>query len=92
MGPDGQGKRSRLLAVVTEACTGCDVCVDFCPVDCIDEVPPAESAADTTPPVRIREEECIGCQVCAKVCEQLTLNAIDMVPLAGPEFAIPLQP
>jgi formate hydrogenlyase subunit 6/NADH:ubiquinone oxidoreductase subunit I len=24
-------------------------------------------------------EECIGCQVCAKVCEELSLNAIEMV-------------
>jgi len=26
-------------------------------------------------------EECIGCQVCAKVCEELSLNAIEMVPV-----------
>lgn len=73
----------RLLAVVNTSCTGCNVCLDFCPVDCIDHEPPAQAAAAPAPPVHIRDEECIGCQVCAKVCEHLALNAIRMVPVAA---------
>jgi NAD-dependent dihydropyrimidine dehydrogenase PreA subunit len=69
----------RLLAVIMESCTGCEVCLDFCPVDCIER---SSSAPGPRPPapVVIREEECIGCRLCAKVCEQLTVNAIAMVP------------
>ena len=73
--------RPRLIAVVNESCTGCEVCVDFCPVDCIDESPPRHGAGGMVPPIRIREPECIGCQVCAKVCEELERNAIEMVPV-----------
>ncbi len=73
--------RLRLIAVVNESCTGCEVCVDFCPVDCIDDVPPADSVAELIPLIRIREPECIGCQICAKVCEELSWNAIEMIPL-----------
>jgi len=76
-----QSSRPRLVAVVKESCAGCDVCVDFCPVDCIDDAPPGECPEEMTPPIRIREEECIGCQVCAKVCEELTWNAIEMMPI-----------
>jgi NAD-dependent dihydropyrimidine dehydrogenase PreA subunit len=69
--------RPRLVAVVTESCTGCHACVDYCLVDCIDAAAPAAAGA---PPIQIREEECIGCQVCAKVCDQLALNGIRLVP------------
>lgn len=77
----GKKRRPRLIAVVNPSCTGCEVCVDFCPVDCIDDLPPIERAGEVIPSIRIREEECIGCQVCAKVCDELTWNAIEMVPV-----------
>ena len=33
-------RKPRLMAVVDEdSCTGCQVCVPFCPVDCIETVP-----------------------------------------------------
>jgi len=72
-------ERPRFVATVTENCTGCRACVDFCLVDCIDESP-----GDATTPgsIQIRHDECIGCRLCAKVCEQLALNAIRMVPVA----------
>jgi Pyruvate/2-oxoacid:ferredoxin oxidoreductase delta subunit len=81
--PESARKRSRprLIAVVHPSCTGCEVCVDFCPVDCIDDLPPVESSGERIPSIRIREEECIGCQICAKVCDELTWNAIEMVPV-----------
>ncbi|MGH7480253.1 MAG: 4Fe-4S binding protein, partial [Candidatus Methylomirabilales bacterium] len=34
-------KRPRLMAIVNDACTGCEACIPFCPVDCIDHEPPA---------------------------------------------------
>ncbi len=74
-------RRPKLMAVVNESCTGCEACVDFCPVDCIDHVSPAGYTGAVLPPVRIRYDECIGCQVCAKVCEHMAWNAIDMIPI-----------
>ena len=36
-------KKPKLVAVVDEDnCTGCQVCVPFCPVDCIEPVPAAK--------------------------------------------------
>lgn len=74
-------KRPKLLAQVIEpSCTGCEVCIPFCPVDCI-EVDGAENwPGRTIPPVRIRYDECIGCVICVRVCEKLAWDAIVMRP------------
>lgn len=71
--------RGRVVATVTEECTGCRACVEYCLVDCIEEGPADGPVAAA---VHIREDECIGCRICAKVCEQLALNAIRLVPIA----------
>lgn len=71
--------RPRLVAVIDNDCTGCNTCVDYCLVDCIE---PASSASSVKSPlpVNIREDECIGCAVCTKVCDALGVNAIHLVP------------
>ena len=75
-------KKPKLIAVVDEDnCTGCQVCVPFCPVDCIETVP-AEKYEIPVPPVQVRFDECIGCQICARVCSKLTWDAIRMLPTA----------
>ena len=75
-------RKPKLMAVVDEDnCTGCQVCVPFCPVDCIETVP--DDRYDIPiPPVQIRYNECIGCQICARVCTQMTWDAIRMLPIA----------
>jgi NAD-dependent dihydropyrimidine dehydrogenase PreA subunit len=74
-------ERPRLVAVVQDDCTGCNACVDYCLVDCIE---PAQAATPLAHSVSIREAECIGCSLCAKVCEELNLHAIHLVPTPIP--------
>ena len=75
-------KKPKLMAVVDEDnCTGCQVCVPFCPVDCIEPVA-MEKYGIPIPPVQVRFDECIGCQICARVCTKLTWDAIHMLPTA----------
>jgi len=74
-------KRPRSLAQIVEPnCTGCEVCIPFCPVDCIEVAPAADWPDRTIPPVRIRYDECIGCVICVRVCEKLAWDAIVMRP------------
>ena len=72
-------KKPRIVAVVNEdSCTGCQVCVPFCPVDCIEPVPADKYKDVMIPPVRVRHNECIGCEICVRACAKLTWNAIAM--------------
>ena len=74
-------RRPREIALVLEPnCTGCEVCIPFCPVNCIEVAPAAAHPDRTIPPVRVRYDECIGCRICFKVCERLAWDAYAMVP------------
>ena len=75
------------LAIIDQdACTGCNACIEVCPVNCIYEVD-----SDITPQkfVEIDLDICIGCELCVrahkrkgaydlKVCPW---DAIEMVPV-----------
>jgi H+/Na+-translocating ferredoxin:NAD+ oxidoreductase subunit B len=73
-------KRKKLpkeLAVVNaDNCTGCEACIEVCPVDCIYKVP-GEDLASLQYFVDIDLERCIGCKLCERWCPW---DAIDMVP------------
>lgn len=84
-------KKPKMVAVVDEDnCTGCQACVPFCPVDCIEPVPISKYNTPI-PPVQIRFNECIGCQICSRVCTKLTWDAIDMVNIADFEQKYKIQ-
>ena len=52
--------RPKLIAVVDEDnCTGCQVCVPFCPVDCIEV---REYS------IKIDDILCIDCDLCVYIC------------------------
>src|SRR5438270_13532412 len=76
-------KLPKELAVVrADNCTGCEACIEVCPVDCIykvggEDLPSLQSFVD------IDLERCIGCSLCERWCPW---DAIDMVPT--PEIAI----
>jgi Na+-translocating ferredoxin:NAD+ oxidoreductase subunit B len=77
----GAGKaRKKLpkeLAVVrADNCTGCEACIEVCPVDCIYKVP-GQELPGLQSFVDIDLERCIGCCLCERWCPW---DAIDMVP------------
>lgn len=65
------------LAVINQSgCTGCEACIVFCPVDCIEIVPGMEHT-QLQQVVEVDLGRCIGCSLCAKHCPW---DTIEMLP------------
>jgi len=69
-------KRPRELAVVDQSgCTGCEVCLEFCPVDCI-YVLAGPNYDVHKKVVEIDLDVCIGCKLCVKYCPWDTIEMV----------------
>jgi electron transport complex protein RnfB len=70
-------KIPKALAVVyADNCTGCEACIEVCPVDCIYKVPGSDLPTLQSF-VDIDLERCIGCDLCERWCPW---DAIEMIP------------
>jgi electron transport complex protein RnfB len=67
-----------LAVVYADNCTGCEACIEVCPVDCIYKVP-GEEQPSLQSFVDIDLERCIGCCLCERWCPW---DAIEMIPTA----------
>src|SRR5437016_12457059 len=70
-------KLPKELAVIrADNCTGCEACIEVCPVDCIYKLPGVDQPSLQSF-VDIDLERCIGCALSQRWCPG---DAIDMVP------------
>src|SRR5262245_4406593 len=70
-----------LAVIYADNCTGCEACIEVCPVDCIYKVP-GEDQPTLQSFCDIDLERCIGCKLCERWCPW---DAIEMI--ATPEIA-----
>ncbi len=85
-------RRPKQLAVINQGgCTGCMVCVDFCPVDCIEVVPGPDPDNPTVHKlVEVDLPRCIGCTLCAKYCpwETIEMFSFDEAYQIAPDWTL----
>lgn len=63
----GRKKLPKEVAVINaDNCTGCEACLDVCPVDCIYKVD-GETIAGLQSWCEIDVERCVGCDVCIHI-------------------------
>lgn len=62
-------KKKAIAWINPQGCSGepCQVCVTFCPVDCIRLVK-SDPAGGLTGYCLVEESKCIGCRLCAMYC------------------------
>jgi len=65
----------KLAVIRADNCTGCEACIEVCPVDCIYKVP-GEDMPSLQSFCDIDLDRCIGCSLCERWCPW---DAIDMV-------------
>ena len=59
---------SFISEVNREKCTGCEKCVESCPVNAIGVIPSENTQSKTKKTIEIDKTICIGCGVCGLVC------------------------
>ena len=70
-------KQPKQLAVIDQnGCTGCEMCIVVCPVDCIELVPGPEHF-DLRKLVEVDLDRCIGCTLCAQYCPWETIYMLE---------------
>jgi len=74
--PARKREPNKLAVINQNGCTGCEACIIFCPVDCI-EIVPGMGAAQFQQVVEVDIERCIGCALCSKNCPW------DTIPMLG---------
>ncbi len=89
----GENRRDKKLpkevAVINaDNCTGCEACLEVCPVDCIVKVP-GDTISVLQSFCEIDVERCVGCEVCVHIPTKKTdpyeltvcpWDAIEMIP------------
>ncbi|MGH9464162.1 MAG: NADH-quinone oxidoreductase subunit I [Thermoanaerobaculia bacterium] len=69
-----RAREPKQTAVIEQiGCTGCEACISFCPVDCI-EIVPGPVHPELHKVVEVDLERCIGCQLCARYCPWETID------------------
>ena len=61
------------VEIAAEHCKGCELCLAFCPKDCLEHSPTLNAYG--VYPLRMRDgAECLGCSQCAVMCPDTAIE------------------
>jgi len=66
------------VAIQEDLCKGCDLCVAFCPENCLAMTSDKLNAKGIPYAQCIRPGDCIGCQACATVCPDAAIELFEV--------------
>lgn len=61
-----------MIYIEKEACKGCDLCIEFCPVDILEKAENLNKRGVYPPHVK-SQEECINCENCMIYCPDFAI-------------------
>ncbi len=70
-----EAKKRKYPVIDRSTCAGCSVCVENCPMDCLQIELPKHRGEIRTIARLTAPEHCVGCGICAKHCP---IRAIEM--------------
>jgi 2-oxoglutarate ferredoxin oxidoreductase subunit delta len=60
--------------IIPDRCKGCKFCIDFCPVDVLEETSAMNARGYHYPVVAEgKEDECVACQFCSIICPEFAI-------------------
>ena len=61
------------IKINREKCKGCELCVFFCPKNCI-TMDDSINSRGYQPTCFAKKDECTGCAICAQVCPDVAIE------------------
>ena len=55
------------VVIDAECCKGCELCVKYCPKQCLD-IADSTNSKGYLPAFLAREDDCISCGICGRMC------------------------
>ncbi len=65
-----------MIKIDEEYCKGCNICIDFCPLEVL-KVSERINRKGYYPPEVEVEEQCIGCRFCELLCPEFAIMIIN---------------
>ncbi len=60
---------NQLAAISADRCTGCEACIEVCPVDCIAKIERPGAIGGLEAFCEIDWDRCIGCRLCVRIAD-----------------------
>lgn len=61
------------ITIDRERCKGCELCVHFCPKDCI-VIDDSYNSRGYRPAKPAERDGCTGCAICARICPDIAIE------------------